>query len=413
MFGRQYHLFDYVGAPDAERVIVAMSSGCGVVEETVEKLVADGHKVGLVKIRLYRPFDVAAMVACLPKSTKVIAALDRTKEPGALGEPIYEDVIAALAEQWQDYTAAPIPRVIGGRYGLSSKEFTPAMVHGVFEEMTKPRPKNHFTIGINDDVTHTSLDYDPLFTTEADDVTRAVFFGLGSDGTVSANRSSVKIIGEYTPWYAQGYFVYDSRKAGSVTTSHVRFSPRPIIGSYLVHRANFVACHQFHFLERIDVLSMAEPGATFLLNSPYGPEEVWDHLPAEVQRQIIEKKLKFYVVDAYRVARATEMGVRINTIMQTAFFKLATRLHKMLPPDSAIGHIKEMIKKTYGKKGGGKVVEQNNAAVYGALAALHEVKVPERATSTLKMVAPVPEDAPEFVKVFWARSSPTAATTFR
>ena len=398
MFGRAYHLFDYVGAPDAERVIVAMSSGCGVVEETVEKLVSEGQKVGLVKIRLYRPFDVKAFIAALPKTVKVIAALDRTKEPGALGDPVYEDVIAALAEEWQDYAGAAPPRVVAGRYGLSSKEFTPAMVNGIFQEMTKPRPKNHFTVGINDDVTHTSLDYDTDFTTEPDDVTRAVFFGLGSDGTVSANRSSVKIIGEYTPWYSQGYFVYDSRKAGSVTTSHVRFSPRPIIGSYLVHRANFVACHQFHFLERLDMLSMAEPGATFLLNSPYGPDEVWDHLPAEAQSQIIEKKLKFYVVNGYGVARDTEMGVRINTIMQTAFFKLATRLHKMLPPETAIAHIKEMIKKTYGKKGGGKIVEQNNAAVDGTLASLHEVKVPGQVTSKLKMVPPVPENAPAFVK---------------
>ena len=394
LVGRQYHLFDYFGAADADRVIVTMGSSCGVVEETVDKLVAEGAKVGLVMVRLFLPFDGKAFVSALPKTVKTLAVLDRTKEPGALGEPLYQDVVAALAENWQEHAATAIPQVIGGRYGLSSKEFTPAMVDGVYREMAKARPIRHFTVGIRDDVTHTSLDYDPGFSTEGDDVTRAVFFGLGSDGTVSANRNSVKIIGENTPWYAQGYFVYDSRKAGSVTTSHVRFSPRPIKGSYLVHRANFVACHQFHFLERIDMLSMAEPGATLLLNSPYGPEEVWDHLPAEVQGQILDKKLKFYVVDAYRVARDTHMGVRINTIMQTCFFKLAN----ILPPEDAIREIKGGIKATYGKKGGGKIVEQNYAAVDGALAALFEVKVPGAVTSTLHMVPPVPPGAPAFVK---------------
>ena len=284
--------------------------------------------------------------------------------------------------------------MIGGRYGLSSKEFTPAHAAAVFDELAKPQPKRHFTVGILDDVTRLSLDYDPLFTTETDDVTRAVFFGLGSDGTVSANRSSVKIIGESTPLHSQGYFVYDSRKAGSVTTSHVRFSPRPIKGSYLVHRANFVACHQFQFLDRIDMLSMAEPGATFLLNSPYAAEETWDHLPAEVQKQIIDKKLKFFVVDAYRVAREAEMGVRINTVMQTCFFKLAN----IIPAEEAIAHIKDQVKKTYGKKGGGAVVERNFAAIDGALAALHQVKVPAGVTSTLPMVPPVPANAPAFVK---------------
>ncbi len=390
LVGRQYHLFDYVGAKDAERVIVAMGSGCGVIEETVNKLAAAGEKVGLVLVRLFRPFDGAALLAALPKSVKKIAVLDRTKEPGALGEPLYQDVITALAEGWP---GAP-PAVIGGRYGLSSKEFTPAHAAAVFAELAKPQPKRHFTVGIVDNVTRLSLDYDPLFTTEANNVTRAVFFGLGSDGTVSANRSSVKIIGESTPLHSQGYFVYDSRKAGSVTTSHVRFSPRPIKGSYLVHRANFVACHQVQFLDRINMLSMAEPGATFLLNSPYAAEETWDHLPAEVQEQIIDKKLKFYVVNAYRVAREAEMGVRINTVMQTCFFKLAN----IIPAEEAIAHIKDQVKKTYGKKGGGAVVERNFAAIDGALAALHEVKVPDRATSTLPMVPPVPASAPAFVK---------------
>jgi pyruvate-ferredoxin/flavodoxin oxidoreductase len=392
--GRQYHLFDYAGAPDAERVIVIMGSGIGVVEETIEKLAAEGQKVGLAEVRLFRPFDGKAMVSVLPKTVKSIAVMDRTKEPGALGEPLYQDVVTALAENWAAHSPSAMPRVIGGRYGLSSKEFTPAMTTGIFAELAKPNPKQHFTVGIHDDVGGTSIEYDPEFSTEADDVTRAVFFGLGSDGTVSANRNSVKIVGENTPLHAQGYFVYDSRKAGSVTTSHLRFSPRPIKGSYLVHKANFVACHQFHFLERIDVLSMAVPGATFLLNSPYGPDEVWDKLPIEVQKQILDKRLKFYVVDAYRVARDAQMGVRINTVMQTCFFKLAA----VLPPDEAIAQIKEGIKKTYGKKGGGKIVEQNFAAVDGALAALYEVKVPERVTSRLQMVPPVPDHAPAFVK---------------
>jgi len=393
--GRQYHLFDYFGAPDAERVVVIMGSGIGVVEETVEKLAAEGQKVGLVKVRLYRPWDSAAFVAALPKTVKKIAVLDRTKEPGAAGEPLYQDVVTALSERWtgSNGNAAP-PKVIGGRYGLSSKEFTPAMVAAVYAELTKSQPRQMFTVGITDDVTKLSLDFDPRFSTEGDDVVRAVFFGLGSDGTVSANRNSVKIVGENTPMHAQGYFVYDSRKAGSVTTSHVRFSPRPIKGSYLVHRANFVACHQFHFLERIDVLSMADPGATFLLNSPYGPNEVWDHLPAEVQKQIIDKKMKFYVVDAFQVARDTQMGVRINTIMQTCFFKLAN----VLPAEQAIALIKDAIKKTYGKKGGEKVVALNNAAVDGALASLCEVNYPNQVTSKLKMVPPVPADAPAFVK---------------
>ncbi len=287
-----------------------------------------------------------------------------------------------------------LPYVIGGRYGLSSKEFTPAMVAGVFDELKKPQPKRMFTVGIEDNVTKISVAYNADFSTEGDDVVRAVFFGLGSDGTVSANRNSVKIIGENTPLHAQGYFVYDSRKAGSVTTSHVRFSPRPIKGSYLVHKANFVACHQFHFLERIDVLSMAVPGATFLLNTPYPADQIWDHIPAEVQKEIIEKKLKFFVIDAYQVAREAEMGVRINTIMQTCFFKLAG----VIPADEAIEQIKEAIKRTYGKKGGGKIVERNNAAVDASLAALHEVQYPAAAESKLHVLPPVPATAPAFVK---------------
>ncbi|MFW6170923.1 MAG: pyruvate:ferredoxin (flavodoxin) oxidoreductase [Planctomycetota bacterium] len=394
LVGRHYHLFDYVGPSDAERVIVALGSGAGVVEETVEKLAESGEKVGVLKVRLYRPFDGEAMVQALPKTAKVVAALDRTKEPGSQGEPLFQDVLTALVDYWPSAAGAAMPQVIGGRYGLSSKEFTPAMAAGVFAEMAKPQPKRRFTVGIDDDVTHLSVEYDPTFSTEKDDVTRAVFFGLGSDGTVGANKNSVKIVGENTSLYTQGYFVYDSRKAGSVTVSHLRFSPRPIKGSYLVHRANFVACHQFQFLDRLDVLSMAEPGATFLLNSPYGADEVWEHLPTEVQSRIIEKKLKFYVVDGYAVAREAKMGVRINTAMQTCFFKLA----QVLAEDEAIARIKEAIEKTYGKKGGGKIVQRNYAAVDGALGALEEVQVPDKVTSSRHRRVPVPEDAPEFVR---------------
>ena len=395
LVGRQYHLFDYFGASDAERVIVVMGSGAGVAEETIDKLIEDGEKVGIVKVRLFQPFDVEAVLTSLPKSVKTIAVLDRTKEPGAVGEPLYMTVVTALVEKWAAVSGgAALPRVIGGRYGLSSKEFTPAQVKGVFDEMLKAEPKLHFTVGIKDDVTNLSLDYDPDFSTEKDDVLRAVFFGLGSDGTVGANRNSVKIVGESTPLHAQGYFVYDSRKAGSVTTSHLRFSPRPIKGSYLVHKANFVACHQFQFLDRIDMLSMAIEGATFLLNSPYHADEVWDHLPVEVQQEIIRKKLKFFVVDGYKVAREAQMGVRINTVMQTCFFKLAN----IIPVEQAIGEIKGAIKKTYGKKGGEAIVERNYAAVDGALAGLQEVKVPGTATSKTHVVPPVPADAPEFVK---------------
>jgi pyruvate-ferredoxin/flavodoxin oxidoreductase len=392
LVGRQYRLFDYVGAADAERVIVLMTSGCGVVEETVEKLLAEGQKVGVLCVRLYRPFDAAALVAALPKTVRAIAALDRTKEPGSVGEPLYQDMVTAIAEHWPRGNGG-VPKVIGGRYGLSSKEFTPAMVKPVFDELAKTEPKNHFTLGINDDVTHTSLQSDPAFSTEGEDTTRAVFFGLGADGTVGAVRNTVKIVGENTPLYAQGYFVYDSRKAGSLTISHLRISPRPIKGSYLVHSANFVACHQSHFPDRIDVLAMAEPGATFLLNSPFGPEEVWDSLPAETQQQIVEKKLKFYVVDAYRVAREAQMGVRINTVMQTCFFKLAG----ILPEEEAIAQIKDAIEKTYGKRGE-TVLRRNFAAVDGALGALEEVHVPGKVTSSRHRLSPVPQHAPEFVR---------------
>jgi pyruvate-ferredoxin/flavodoxin oxidoreductase len=386
--GRQYHLFDYYGAPDAEEVIVLMGSGAKAVQETVDALTAAGRKVGVVEVRLYRPFSVSHFVAALPKTVKTVAALDRCKEPGAVGEPLYLDVVAALAE-----ADGIRPRVLGGRYGLSSKEFTPAMARAVFDEACKDRPRNHFTVGIRDDVTHTSLDYDPGFTTEDPQAVRAVFYGLGSDGTVGANKNSIKIIGEETPNYAQGYFVYDSKKSGSVTVSHLRFGPRPIRSSYLVQKASFVACHQFPFLEQTDVLKLAEPGAVFLLNSTHGPDTVWDRLPRTVQQTILDKKLGFFVIDAYGVARAAGMGARINTVMQTCFFALSG----VLPREEAITAIKHAIEKTYGKRGRA-VVEKNFAMVDAALAHLHEVHVPGGVSSTFDRRPPVPANAPEFVR---------------
>jgi pyruvate-ferredoxin/flavodoxin oxidoreductase len=392
--GRQYHLFDYYGAPDAERVLVLMGSGSGAVEEAIDLLNAQGEKLGLLKVRLYRPFAAEAFIAALPETVKSIAVLDRTKEPGALGEPLYQDVIAALSESFFGPSPgfAKHPRVVGGRYGLSSKEFTPAMVKGVFDELKKPNPKNHFTIGIMDDVTHTSLEYDPEFSTEDPRTVRALFYGLGSDGTVGANKNSIKIIGSQTSNYAQGYFVYDSKKSGSVTTSHLRFGPDPIRSTYLITKANFVACHQFSFLERMDILTAAAPGAVFLLNSPYGPDEVWSHLPQTTQTTIIAKKLQFYVIDGYTVAREAGMGNRINTIMQTGFFAISG----VLPRDEAIEHIKKAIKKTYGKRGE-VVVQQNFAAVDAALAHLHQVKVPEKVSATFDILPMLPREAPEFV----------------
>jgi len=393
--GRRYHLFDYVGAPDAERVVVLMGSGCEAAHETVEHLVGKGEKVGVLKVRLYRPFSVEHFLAALPKTVKVLAALDRTKEPGSLGEPLYQDLVTALAEGMASDKSpfSKAPRVIGGRYGLSSKEFTAAMVKGVLDEMNKPSPKNHFTIGIHDDVTHTSVDFDPNWTIEPKDVTRAVFYGLGSDGTVGANKNSIKIIGEETDFFAQGYFVYDSKKAGAQTVSHLRFGPRPIRSTYLVNKANFVSVHQYGFVERYDVLKLAEDNGTFLLNSPYGPDEIWDRLPRPVQEQIIKKKLKFYVIDAYKVARETGMGFRINTIMQTGFFALSG----VLPREEAIAKIKYSIQKTYGRRGEA-VVKKNYEAVDGTLAELHEVKVPGKATSKREFPPMVPPEAPDFVQ---------------
>jgi pyruvate-ferredoxin/flavodoxin oxidoreductase len=393
--GRSYRLFDYVGHREAERVVVMMGSGAEAAHEAVEWLIARGEKVGLVKVRLYRPFSVRDFVAALPSTVRAVAVLDRTKEPGAVADPLHLDVVAALQEARDEgfSTFDREPRVVGGRYGLSSKEFTPAMVAAVFGELTKEKPSNHFTVGIHDDVTHLSLPYDAELDIEPDDVVRAVFFGLGADGTVGANKNSIKIIGEETENSAQGYFVYDSKKAGAVTISHLRFGPRAIRSSYLIRRASFVACHQFVFLDKYDMLELAAPGATFLLNSPFGPDEIWDQLPREVQEQILEKKLKFYVIDAYKVAKDTGMGGRINTIMQTCFFAISG----VLPRDEAIAQIKQAIEKTYGKKGR-EVVRRNFEAVDHTLAHLYDVKVPGRVTSTRSRPSIVADGAPDLVK---------------
>ncbi|MCL4826559.1 MAG: pyruvate:ferredoxin (flavodoxin) oxidoreductase [Caldilinea sp.] len=395
LVGRHYHLFDYFGAPDAERVIVIMGSGAEAAHETVDWLNARGEKVGLIKVRLFRPFSVEHFVKALPETVKAIAVLDRTKEPGAAGEPLYQDVLTALAEGmmagWSPF--AQLPKVIGGRYGLSSKEFTPAMVKAIFDELGKAQPKNHFTIGIFDDVTHTSLDYDPTFSTESDEVVRALFWGLGSDGTVGANKNSIKIIGEETDNYAQGYFVYDSKKSGARTVSHLRFGTKPIQSTYLIQKANFIGIHQFGFIERYDVLSAAQEGAVLLLNAPYPVDELWDHLPRIVQQQIIDRKLKVYTIDAYAVAAEQGMAGRINTVMQTCFFAISG----VLPREEAIAKIKEAIKKTYGKRGEA-VVRRNYAAVDATLANLFEMKVPSKVTSTLELPPPVPAEAPAFVQ---------------
>jgi pyruvate-ferredoxin/flavodoxin oxidoreductase len=400
LVGRRHRLFDYTGAPDAERVIVIMGSGAETAQETVEHLVGRGERVGLLRVRLYRPFSAEHFLAALPATVRTLAVLDRTKEPGSVGEPLYLDVAATVAEAAALGRApfARIPRVIGGRYGLGSKEFTPAMVKGILDEMAKERPRTHFTVGIHDDVTHTSLAYDASFSTEDPATVRAIFFGLGSDGTVGANKNSIKIIGEQTDNYAQGYFVYDSKKSGSMTVSHLRFGPRPIRSTYLIGRATFVACHQFAFLERFDVLREAEPGAVFLLNSPYGPGEVWDHLPRTTQRQIIDKGLRVFVIDGNRVAREAGMGGRVNTVMQACFFAISG----VLPRDEAIAAIKRAIEKTYGRRGEA-VVRRNWDAVDAALAHLFEVTVPERVTSEADLRPPVPAEAPAFVQRVTAR----------
>ena len=389
--GRHYHLFDYVGAPDAERVIVIMGSGAEAAEEALDALNNKGEKLGLLKVRLYRPLDSNAFLAALPATVKSIAVLDRCKEPGAAGEPLYQDLVTILSENSATLPFGK-PTVIGGRYGLSSKEFTPAMVKGIYDELAKATPKNHFTIGIDDDISHTSLTYDPAFSTEDPKTVRALFYGLGSDGTVGANKNSIKIIGTETPNYAQGYFVYDSKKSGSMTTSHLRFGPKPIHSTYLITRASFIACHNFSFLEKMNVLEAAIPGAVFLLNSPHSAAEVWDKLPKTMQQDMIAKKIEFYVIDGYKVAREAGMGTRINTIMQTCFFAISG----VLPRDEAIEQIKKAIKKTYGKRGDA-VVQKNFAAVDHALAHLEKVELPSAANADFDIVGVISGKAPKFV----------------
>ncbi len=392
--GRKYNVFDYYGHESAERVVVLMGSGAQTAIATVEHLVRQGEKVGVLVVRLFRPFSVTHFVNALPKTVKALAVLDRTKEAGSVGEPLFLDVCASLrgygngdGKQFSDV------RLIGGRYGLSSKEFTPAMVKGVLDELKKDQPKNRFTIGIEDDVTHLSLPYDATYNIEGEGVVGAVFFGLGADGTVGANKNSIKIIGEETDNFAQGYYVYDSKKSGAMTVSHLRFSPKSIMSPYLLRQARFVACHQFSFLERYDVLQCAIPGAVFLLNSPYGKDEVWEHLPAEVQSAIIEKQLRFYVIDAGRVAREAGMGSRINTIMQTCFFAISG----VLPREEAIEKIKDSIRTTYGKKGE-EVVSRNCAAVDTTLDNLYEVSTAERTVTGHPRPPIVPDEAPDFIK---------------
>lgn len=386
--GRYYKLFEYHGAPDAERIIILMGSGCETVHETVDALTAQGEKVGVLKVRLYRPWDNQSFVEAIPKTVKTIAVLDRTKEPGAGGEPLYLDVVTAFMEAWD----GQLPKLIGGRYGLSSKEFTPAMIKGVFDHLNQSPLKNHFTIGINDDLSLTSLPFDPEYSIEPNNVVRAMFYGLGSDGTVGANKNSIKIIGDETDNYAQGYFVYDSKKSGAVTVSHLRFGPNPIRSTYLISKANFIGCHQWTFVEKLDVLKCAAKGSTFLLNSPYSREEVWEKLPLEIQEEIIRKGIKLYVIDADTVARDSGMGRRINTIMQTCFFALSG----VLPREEAIAKIKKTIDKTYGKKGA-EIVRMNIQAVENTLANLHEVNVTE-VNSDLRRLPPIPVNAPIFVQ---------------
>jgi len=396
--GRQYRLFDYVGAADAERVVVIIGSGADATEEVVETLAAQGEKVGLLKVRLYRPFAASTFIDALPASTRRLAVLDRTKEPGSDGEPLYKDVITALVNDQQ--SAAPhferMPRIVGGRYGLASKEFNPGMIKGIFDELDKETPKNDFTVGIIDDVGHSNLEVDGEFEIAGvEGLTQAMFYGLGSDGTVSANKNTIKIIGEETDLHAQAYFVYDSKKAGAATVSHLRFSPQPIRSSYLIgdDESNFIACHQVAFIERYDMLDKAADGAVFLLNSPTAPDAVWETLTQRMQQQMIDKKLRFYTIDAIAVAHETGMGARINTVMQTCFFAISG----ILPRDQAIASIKRAVEKTYGAKGK-SIVERNFAAIDTTLAQLHEVAVPEAVTSTLAKLLPVAAEAPEFVR---------------
>jgi pyruvate-ferredoxin/flavodoxin oxidoreductase len=393
--GRKYNLFDYVGHPDAERVIIMMGSGAEAVHETVDYLTEQDEKVGLIKVRLYRPFSIKHFITALPSSVKKITVLDRTKEPGAPGEPLYLDIVNAVTESYNDgsLNLTGFPKITGGRYGLSSKEFTPSMVISVFDEMKKDKPKNHFTAGIVDDVFNTSLPFDPKLSIETDDTFRGKFYGLGADGTVGANKNSIKIIGEETDFYAQGYFVYDSKKSGSTTISHLRFGPKPIHSTYLINKAKFIGCHQQVFLEKFDMLADAEDGATFLLNTQVNKDKVWDSLPRKVQEDIIKKKLKLFVIDAYKVAEETGMGVRINSIMQTCFFAISN----IIPKDKAIESIKNAIKKTYGSKGN-RIVQMNYDSVDKTLENLFEVEVPSTVTSVIELAATVSDKAPDFVK---------------
>ena len=391
--GRSYRLFDYVGAADAEHVVVMMGSGAETAHETVEYLMRSGKKVGLLKVRLYRPFSVQHFLQALPATVREIIVLDRTKEAGSAGDPLYLDVVNAIQEGIKSGLQRPqvAPLVLGGRYGLSSKEFTPAMVKAIYDNFAPGARKDHFTVGIQDDVSHSSLAWDPNFSIESDRVVRAMFYGLGADGTVGANKNSIKIIGENTENYAQGYFVYDSKKSGAMTVSHLRFGPQPIRSSYLISQANFVACHQWIFLERYDMLAALVEGGVFLLNSPFDRDEVWDHLPRPMQQQLIQKKAKFYVIDAYQVAGDTGMGSRVNTIMQVCFFAIS----KVLPREEAVEAIRKSIRATYGKKGE-EVVQKNLKAVDETLAHLHEVNIPENVSSTMEMPAAFAAEAPKF-----------------
>ncbi|VAW79772.1 Pyruvate-flavodoxin oxidoreductase, partial [hydrothermal vent metagenome] len=391
--GRRYQPYEYHGDPQAEHVIVIMGSGSETVRETIRMLNAQGSRLGMLQVRLFRPFAADKLVSILPVSTVSIAVLDRTKEIGASGEPLYQDIVTALTEAWHQGDIERLPRVVGGRYGLSSKEFTPAMVKAVYAELAQTRPKNHFTIGIHDDVTHTSLDFDPAFDIEPADVTRALFYGLGSDGTVGANKNSIKIIGENTELHAQGYFVYDSRKSGSITVSHLRFGPEPIHAPYLVQSANFIACHKFGFIYKMDVLRDAADAAVFLLNSPYPAEQIWEQLPRPMQQNLIDRNISLHVIDATAVARAAGMGQRINTVMQTCFFALSG----ILPREQAIAQIKQAIEKSYTSKGRA-IVEMNFKAVDSALDHLHQVNIPGQVSSRRELDAVVPDNAPDFVR---------------
>ncbi len=393
--GRAYHLFDYVGADDAERIVVLMGSGAEAMEEVVQYLAGKGEKVGVLKVRLFRPFSTKDFIAAIPKTVKSIAVLDRTKEPGSIGEPLYEDIRTAVGEAMSEGFAPfnDYPVIVGGRYGLGSAEFNAGMAKSVLDNLKEKSPKNHFTVGIHDDVTGTSLPWDEDFSSEPPGVHKALFYGLGADGTVSANKNSIKIIGGATDNYAQGYFVYDSKKAGAMTVSHLRFGKEPIRSTYLVSKASFLACHKFSFLERYDMLSTLEPGGVFLLNAPYPAAEVWDKMPREVQEQIIEKKLKVYTINAVKIAQDLGLGARINTIMQTAFFMISG----VLPKDEAISLVKDYIVKTYGKKGQ-NIIDMNMKAVDAAIDSIEEVSCPDKATSTIEMLPPVPGDAPEFVR---------------